>query len=408
MATSNVPPRVAVLGGGIAGCAAAAALLRAGGDKLQVTLLEMGRGVGGRATTRGTRDDRRIAVNHGAPFAEVETEQGNAFFRDLADRGFAAQFDGPSYSLGLDTEDGSPSLEPTCVPSSISRWHGVPKMSRLCDGLLAASQQQPSLCFGKMVQSIEPLISESAVTGWRLQNKDGEIVCECDWLMISASGVVHPRWTRTFGGEPPLKRAADFLGNSQLSAAVSTIAAMGARPVQVALMAFEGRSAAAWRKLPFRVAQVNGDAALSKIIVQEGAPDDDVVFVVLHSTRAFAEGAVDVHGSTSTAARVGGAANSGDREQQVLEQLLDAMRRALVGGDLLEAEYATHDAAIFGPHLHRWGNAFSEGAPLELEQALCAEARIAFCGDFVGARTGSIEGAMLSGSTMGKLVAELI
>ena len=56
------PMRVAVIGGGVAGCALAHGLreeLAAG--RVSVTLIEMGRGPGGRAATRTTRATRGCA-----------------------------------------------------------------------------------------------------------------------------------------------------------------------------------------------------------------------------------------------------------------------------------------------------------------------------------------------------------
>mmetsp|Transcript_14687 Transcript_14687/g.44133 ORF Transcript_14687/g.44133 Transcript_14687/m.44133 type:complete len:90 (+) Transcript_14687:992-1261(+) len=51
----------------------------------------------------------------------------------------------------------------------------------------------------------------------------------------------------------------------------------------------------------------------------------------------------------------------------------------------------------WGPLLHRWGSAFPGGAALTQEEAFLPESRLLFCGDFVGERAGTIEGALLSG-----------
>eukprot|EP00419_Tripos_fusus_P067856 CAMPEP_0172908780 /NCGR_PEP_ID=MMETSP1075-20121228/181428_1 /TAXON_ID=2916 /ORGANISM="Ceratium fusus, Strain PA161109" /LENGTH=406 /DNA_ID=CAMNT_0013766615 /DNA_START=5 /DNA_END=1225 /DNA_ORIENTATION=- len=396
---------VAILGGGVGGSAAASSLLRDSGDKVKVTLIEMGRGLGGRACTRGTREDARIAVNHGAPFADVATQQGLAIFQDLQRHGFATEFAGEVRTLKLEPESGAKTFEESCAATNTSRWGGMPTMSRLAEGLLARAPRQPEYVHGRMVRKLEPVVSSDAVAGWRLLDKDGELVSECDWLLVAGSGVAHPRWTASFGGVAPLVAAAEPLQDETLNAAVATVGAMGFRPVQVAMMTFEGEVAAAWRKLPFRVAEVHGDAVLGKVAIQEGS--DDVVSVVLHSTHSFAEDSVDVYGATGTAARVAGVANDRGREQQVLGELVTSMKRALVGDNFLDASHVDSAAAIFGPHLHRWGAAFPSGVPLSLEQAVCTKARVAFCGDYVGddALMGSIEGAILSGTAIGERIA---
>jgi len=402
MAQSQV--HVAILGGGVGGSAAAASLLRNSGDNVKVTLIEMGRGLGGRACTRGTRKDARIAVNHGAPFADVATQQGLAIFQDLQQQGFAAEFAGEVRTLRLDPESGAKTSEESCAATHTSRWGGMPVMNRLAEGLLACAPRQPECVHGRMVRKLDPVVSSDAVAGWRLLDKDGELVTECDWLLVAGSGVAHPRWTATFGGVPPLVAAAEPLQDGALNAAVAVVGAMGFRPVQVAMMTFEGEVAAAWQRLPFRVAEVHGDAVLGKVVIQEGS--GNIVSVVLHSTHAFGESSIDVYGATGTAARVAGVANDRGCEQEVLGELVESMKRALVGDDLLEVSHVDSAAAIFGPHLHRWGAAFPSGVTLSLEQAVCAKARVAFCGDYVGeARTGSIEGAILSGTAVGEQIA---
>ena len=65
--------RIAVLGGGVAGCMCAATLSRTG---TCVTLVEMGRGLGGRASTRRTREDPNLLIDHGAPKFHVKTTAG--------------------------------------------------------------------------------------------------------------------------------------------------------------------------------------------------------------------------------------------------------------------------------------------------------------------------------------------
>jgi len=57
--------RVAVLGSGISGSAAARTLAEKG---VKVTVFEAGRGVGGRMSTRRTRDEHNYQFDHGAQY----------------------------------------------------------------------------------------------------------------------------------------------------------------------------------------------------------------------------------------------------------------------------------------------------------------------------------------------------
>ena len=65
------PLRVAIVGGGVGGSAAVRSISKRFGSRVAVSLFEMGRGLGGRAATRKSRDDARIMVSHGCPAFEA-------------------------------------------------------------------------------------------------------------------------------------------------------------------------------------------------------------------------------------------------------------------------------------------------------------------------------------------------
>ena len=65
--TVAAPFRVAIIGGGVSGCASARRLAQLA-PTAQITLYEIGRGPGGRASTRKTRSLPGVCINHGAPY----------------------------------------------------------------------------------------------------------------------------------------------------------------------------------------------------------------------------------------------------------------------------------------------------------------------------------------------------
>eukprot|EP00928_Gymnodinium_smaydae_P019721 TRINITY_DN17582_c0_g1_i1.p1 TRINITY_DN17582_c0_g1~~TRINITY_DN17582_c0_g1_i1.p1 ORF type:complete len:431 (+),score=118.07 TRINITY_DN17582_c0_g1_i1:70-1362(+) len=393
-------PRVAVLGGGIAGCTAAGRLARLGAH---VTLVEMGRDVGGRASTRRTREDERIAVDHGAPAAEMLTPKGLAMTQDLVDRGWVESFSGAIGRLAPGASAITPgtSASTTAGGEEVRRFRGSPTMNRWCEGLLEGTTVAKS--YGRMVRGLVPVRGEAdTVAGWRLLDKEDAVVAECDWLFVCGSGVAHPRWTQTFGGAPPLVQAAKDVRDARLDAALEAIGAVGVRPVQAALLGFSGDAAAAWSALPFAIAEIEGDEEVAKVVVQRRG---DFVFVVVHSTAAFAGSSQDAFGSSSTAARLGGAGATcdADRERAVVDALVRGLERAVSGFE----PKPSAAGACFGPLLHRWGNAFPSGSALATPaDGFLPQSRLAFAGDFVGERAGSVEGAMLSGAAAAELLAE--
>lgn len=388
--SSGAAARVAVLGGGVAGCAAAARLNRLGAH---VTLLEMGRGAGGRVATRRTREDRRIEVDHGAPLAEIVTDEGQAMAKELCDKGWIEGISDPVGRL----EVGASSLQVDEDKRDVKRFKGKPSMSRLCEGLLDGSGVAPK--FGNMVRGFETICDgEGGVVGWRLLDKENKVLEECDWLVVSGSGVAHSRWSKTFGGTPPLAEVAASVKDPKLDAAIAAIESVGSKPVQAVMLGFDGEAAAAWDALPFYVAEIDGDETIAKIVLQRR---NGMVFVVAHSTHAFAEVTSGAFGSTSTAARVGGVANDSTIEEEVLAALVKGLDRCVAGF----SPKPSLEAAAFGPVLHRWGNAFPASSAFDSpEDAFAPTSRIAFAGDYVGSRSGSIEGAMLSGVAAAEMV----
>lgn len=50
-------------------------------------------------------------------------------------------------------------------------------------------------------------LSKNQGCQWELMDKDQNVVGSADWLVVAGSGIAHPRWSATFGGEPPLVAA---------------------------------------------------------------------------------------------------------------------------------------------------------------------------------------------------------
>jgi len=427
--TTTTAPKVdvCIIGGGIGGCAAAASLFSSPSSKttsstvdesLDVMLLEMGRGVGGRASTRFTRDDDRIAINHGAPHADIRTFEGRNVMRQLEKIGFAQRSSSLVATNKNDQEDGSNNES-----VNVEYWTGNPTMHRLSEGLLEkVLPNKPQYLFRSMVRKVVPMMNENTVEGWRLMDKDDHILAETKWLLLAGSGMAHPRWTDAFGGEPPLLAAAKLIGSSELDRVLKIIGNVSARPVQAALMAYDldDANTEVSIKTIFNnllkerngvVLETPGDSVLDKIVIQRNG--NNMVSVVGHSNAEFAESAKDTYGSTSTAARIGGAASSADREQEVLSALMDAITRNLATSSSTNMDDTASCATVsesWGPFLHRWGNAFPVGSSLQVDDAIVKDAKVAFCGDYVGSqeRFGTLEGALLSGQEIGEKLKSML
>lgn len=207
MVKANPSSRVAVVGAGLAGAAAARALAQAG---LRVTAFDKSRGAGGRLATRRAswteRGDvpRITRLDHGAPGFTATTARFRRFTDDALAAGWLARW------------------APTLAPGSRA-WHGdddaqivlpVPDMPRLCRELLAGAE-----C--RWQTAVDGLVRET--DHWRL-TQHGELIEGAfdrvvlalppaqaapllqahapDWAARAASVVMQPCWTLMGISEP--------------------------------------------------------------------------------------------------------------------------------------------------------------------------------------------------------------
>lgn len=89
---------LAIVGAGVSGCALAASLRRRGW-RGSIELLEIGRGPGGRAATRYSRQDPDLRINHGAPLFNIRAQTPPELLQALEQREVISPFRGSIQSL---------------------------------------------------------------------------------------------------------------------------------------------------------------------------------------------------------------------------------------------------------------------------------------------------------------------
>lgn len=387
---------LAVIGAGVAGCSLAAAL-RQRGWAGSLTLLEIGRGPGGRTATRHSRRDPGLALNHGAPLFNITAQPEPQLLAPLRRGGWIAPFSGAMHSLDGTGQLGAALPDPL---SSGTLWQGQPQMDDLCRGLLAQAQQPAPvrLHSSTLVRALEPL---SDGQGWRLLGREGQPLLECRWLVLSGTLLAHPRCQAVFGWpEVPLQQAAAQLGEPQLLEAASALAAIDAQASSNLLLSLSETGAAAWRQQPWRLLQFTAAAqqrwGIRRVSLQAMAGGR--WGVVVESSAAFAERHLQVYGSRSSAAQLLGAAPAPEAEVRVIEALDQAVQEAL-GLSTAGAER----------QLMRWGAAFPKAPGLPPELSLCPDSRIGFCGDAIGGLGfGRVEGALRSAEALAEQLLPLL
>ena len=174
------PARVAVIGGGVASCSLVYAMRKhLEAKQLSLTLFEMGRGLGGRAATRRTREVPKLRVDHGAPAFEVRS----ARFADVCESLMVSQIltrcmgaygtlrtTGEFVAEASDLASGMAPVRYTCSDSR--------GMSALCDALVRGGSDPamgtPALVdavFNTMVGAVRRT-SEGV---WSLSSSTGEV-----------------------------------------------------------------------------------------------------------------------------------------------------------------------------------------------------------------------------------------
>lgn len=386
---------LAVIGAGVAGCALAAALRRRGWPGW-IGLWEAGRGPGGRASSRRSRHDEGLCLDHGAPLFNLAAAPPPALLAPLRSGGWIEPWTGSSADLDGAGQLRQPSRDPLLQGEL---WHGCGGMDRIAHGLLALAEAAGPVerHWGHRVRGVEPRPGG----GWRLANDDGEDLAEVDWLVLSGSLLAHPRACALLGWtEVPLQAVATTAEDPQLQQAVAAIGAIGWEARSNLLLVVPAALAEPWRALPFQLLACDSEAqrrwGLRRLSVQP-LPDGRCALVA-HSSAAFAARHRGVFGSGSAIALARGAPDAA-AEVAVLEVLAEAVQ-AVLAPWIPQVQVA---AALAGGErrLMRWGAAFPVGAGLDPSLRLCPASRIGFCGDYVaGPGFGRLEGALRSAEAL--------
>ena len=397
--TTSPASSLAVIGAGVAGCALIAQLRRSGWQG-SISLWEVGWGPGGRASTRRSRHDATLQINHGSPLLNILPSdtapppaapawagQAPTLLAPLLAGGWLEPWEG--VIAGLNAE-GQLRFNHRHPLSQGTLFQGRGGMGQLARGLLELAGGGIETHFGTLVRRLRP----APGGGWQLLDGDDQILGEADWLVLASTLLAHPRSQRTFGWERvPLHQASLELQDPQLDHGLATLAAIRYLARTNLLLVAQQEASRAWRQLPFRLLEFEGLAqqrwGLSRLSIQP-LPDGRCA-VVAHSSTIFAEENLEVVGSGSAMALQQMPPVSNQREKEVIEALATALATALAPHLAASAIHAARQS------LMRWGGAFPSEPGLPEELILCPSSRLGFCGDFVrGPGFGRIEGALRS------------
>ena len=413
------PRSIAVVGAGVAGCALVAQLRRQG-CRAPITLLETGRGSGGRASTRRSRGDVALAIDHGAPLLNISSEPPPELLAPLLQGGWIEPWPAGESALALLEADGEIRSGRGDSRLAGRLYRGSSGMEAISAGLLAlaaaatpAGMAPPQVRYGVMVQELVA----SPGGPWRLLDGQGQQLAQADWLVLAGTLLAHPRGPQVFGwSEVPLAAAARQLADPQLEAALQAIAALESEGRSNLLLEIPAAVAQPWLDLRFRLLSFSAAAqrrwGLERLSIQPlaasrvaasrvaaGRMTASRVVVVAHSTAAVAARHLGVHGSRSSAGRLLPATADPAAETRLITSLSEALWSVLAA--VLPAGIPIpplRQGQLQQGQLMRWGAAFPSGPGLEAEAMVCPASRVALCGDAIaGPGFARIEGALRSG-----------
>ncbi len=381
---------LAIIGAGVSACTLAAQLRRKGLAKEQVSLWEAGRGPGGRATTRRSRQDPCLAIDHGASLFNLSRQPWPEVLPLLLDQGWVEPWTDPVAILNSAGELRPPEENDRLL--SGPRFRGRGGMENLSQGLLALSGGLDAH-FDTLVRDIDRHLDR-----WLLKNADGELLGEAEGLVLSGTLLAHPRSRLTFGWPaPPLCVLAERLRDPGLNHALAAIAALRFEARSTLLLRVPASEASLWEGLPFRLLAFDASAqqrwGLWRLCSQP-LPKGEWA-VVVHSSATFAAEHLSVYGARSAMARQLGLPPRAEEEQVVMRALAHSL------DDVMSAWLPPRCSERGEWQLMRWGAAFP--LPQGLPQALSwnGSLKLGFCGDYLaGPGFAGVEGALRSGEAL--------
>jgi renalase len=373
--------RVAVLGSGIAGATAARTLADRG---VHVTVFEAGHGIGGRTSTRITRDDSQYQFDHGAQYiSKPKTDVFQHALDQWKGDGWVKDWSGNFGTAGHEVQ-----LE-VDVDKKKERWVGYPAMNSICRNLLHHENISVQLhTHADALYNSKQKEQQDSTAAWELiHGKSKENLGSFDWLIVTdRNSGAHYR--------------------KDLSSANVDEYTSGLRTIKSV-------------------------KSLTAMVVFEkplGLGMDGITF------DATSKDAKDRYGSLGWAARdtsKPGRDREDGKECWVLQSHPDAADELLKGTkkvkdirelakDVLVQDFLKSIPILAGDqHVdlpvvatavgHRWGAAFPVLSPeyKEMGSQLIADKQFVACGDYFGTLSGRIEGAYLSGLSAANQLCEI-
>lgn len=432
--------RIAIVGGGLTGTSLAWALSRIAESlkkRFSITILDMGRTLGGRATSRSTRKVSWLNINHGCPHFLIEDQYGlhpNAEFllQNLQARRHIRQVQHLNYrrvnSSGPDVlvssqiypsentkvQNTQDPLQDALVDtmekeSSIPRLlTGFPHMGVIAPEILKLAQNSQLDINTQLGTRIDEFIWDSDRRVWVLSDSNGEWKGEFDWLVITSASLLSKRWKNNYEAESPVLAVLEKYPETKSFAFASQMeSGFKASPV-IVLMVTLPLMHLEMKNFEYDFLIVEGDDVLHKVSYQYNESKDAITFVA-HSSREFAEKHKNATGISSGINKY---RKHNEKESNIalaeFYSYFKQFMKRIYGAD----QSLLFTNPVYGPEIHRWGAAFPDTLASQYTNGeshfIDPELHFACSGDFFSHPLGSVQSALNSSQTLGDALSDYI
>ena len=366
-----------VIGGGISSSAFIANILKQG-FKGKIAVIEAGRGLGGRCSTRYRYKDKKLALNHGCPNFNIKNYQKDSdlenFMQELLDKNFIKILENSFFQFDENYKFSNKFLDEFYLGNVYTSTNN---MSKLVESIIQLynSKDQIDFYFETLIVKVN-FNSEL----WNiLSNKNKKIIGK--FLVCSSNLLLHKRSLKILNvREIPLREAINKQKNIKIDE-ILEITNKQEYIKRVNFLIFTKKNynlAGIFNKeiVHFIFTQnAEKDIGFERIIVQKQV-DKSLGFVIHTRDMEFIKNKYQLE----------------DRE--ILDQyVLNKLNNFLIKNHITFKNLLLDDISIMN---WRASQPIGEGIPERLQ--LCKEYNIGFCGDWIQIQGfGSVSGAILSG-----------
>ncbi len=385
---SDITYDLLIIGGGISACVFASKYLKNNITK-KVGLIEIGRGLGGRSSTRISKKYEGWKLNHGSPNFNISNSKNNLLLKryidELLEKKYIKIDDSEIYFLNEDSNlETKKKSEFSCGVNYLS----LDSMSELSKKIIESNNLKEEIDFFFETLIVDMKFNDN---GWLLTSKNGDKF-KCKYLICSTNLLLHKRSLKILNvNQIPLRKAIPINSDKKIDLLLNFLEEQTFIP-RLTFLIYTNKNYSYKdnysKKLRYFYLKNNLEKKyrFERIIFQ--LQDNNKLGIVVHSKNA------ELINSYISA-----------KDEEVFKQIIIKNFNKLFEENSL-VHKLTFDEKI---SIMKWRASQPSGPAVPLSLQFSRKFKIGFCGDwFEGNGFGRIEGSILSALILEKKIKDLI